>query len=370
MATPLHRRAAEDLIARDLKDADEPLGQNVRDTFPLADVFIDTGDRKRAEDSMDRVFDLIFGNPFHTPTKAEYSMFLAQAAALRSADLGRQVGAALATVDGDLVALGTNEVPKAGGGQYWPGDVPDDRDFQRGYDSNAQHKRDLIAEALRLLRRAGQFDSMTEEDFEQFLYKASMGLKDSPLRGARLGNLIEFGRAMHAEMAAFMDAARRGAPVKGLMLYTTTFPCHECARHIVAAGIGRVVFIEPYPKSLAKYLHADAIGLEQAVPEGRVEFSPFVGIAPRLYMDVFAVSDTIRKKPDGSVQQWVKKESLPREQLWRHPLLVDIQERVEWRRFLNVFLPEAGGTLSTESTDEDKRSIIEEQREEETHEGR
>ncbi|MDN3612645.1 hypothetical protein QWZ16_23945 [Vibrio ostreicida] len=26
------------------------------------------------------------------------------------------------------------------------------------------------------------------------------------------------------------------------------FPCHNCAKHIVASGIKRVVYVEPYPK--------------------------------------------------------------------------------------------------------------------------
>ncbi|MEJ7655371.1 MAG: deaminase [Chloroflexia bacterium] len=46
---------------------------------------------------------------------------------------------------------------------------------------------------------------------------------------------------MHAEMSALLDAGRRGVPVQGATLYTTTFPCHNCARHIVGAGIDRVV---------------------------------------------------------------------------------------------------------------------------------
>jgi deoxycytidylate deaminase len=83
-------------------------------------------------------------------------------------------------------------------------------------------------------------------------------------------NVIEFGRAVHAEMAALMDSARRGVPVKNATLYCTTFPCHLCARHIVAAGIRRVVYIEPYPKSLAAQLYPDSIAVESAVKPDRM----------------------------------------------------------------------------------------------------
>ena len=55
-------------------------------------------------------------------------MFQAAAAMRRSAELGRQVGAAICTKAGDVVTVGTNEVPKAGGGLYWEGDEPDARE--------------------------------------------------------------------------------------------------------------------------------------------------------------------------------------------------------------------------------------------------
>lgn len=41
---------------------------------------------------------------------------LAFGAALRSAQMGRQVGASLLSDLGDVIAVGTNEVPRAGGG--------------------------------------------------------------------------------------------------------------------------------------------------------------------------------------------------------------------------------------------------------------
>ncbi len=112
-------------------------GQSVQQAYPLCDVFADVDDETNAEHLVTRFVELIFGNTFKTPTREEYCMFHAQAAALRSADLGRQVGAVIATDDADIVALGTNEVPKFGGGQYWPDEkIPDDRDYKSGEDWN------------------------------------------------------------------------------------------------------------------------------------------------------------------------------------------------------------------------------------------
>jgi deoxycytidylate deaminase len=106
---------------------------------------------------------------------------------------------------------------------------------------------------------------------------------DEALIDASLGELTEFGRAAHAEMDALLDAVRRGVAVRDATLYATTFPCHNCARHIIASGIARVVFIEPYEKSRAIELHRDSAVLEK--PEvGKVTFEHFVGVAPRRYL--------------------------------------------------------------------------------------
>ena len=82
------------------------------------------------------------------------------------------------------------------------------------------------------------------------------------IRRGRVGDLLEFSRAVHAEMDAVLSAGREGISTIGTRLYVTTFPCHYCARHLVSAGVDEVQFIEPYPKSQALGLHADAIQLE------------------------------------------------------------------------------------------------------------
>lgn len=131
------------------------------------------------------------------------------------------------------------------------------------------------------------------------------------MQSTRLMNLIEFGRAVHAEMAALTDAARRGVSVQGCTLYTSTFPCHNCARHIVSSGISRLVYIEPYAKSLAPELHDDAIALDAGQPgDTRVRFEPFVGVAPQLYMNFFTMG--MRKQPDGMKLAWQPRVAVPR----------------------------------------------------------
>ena len=120
-------------------------------------------------------------------------------------------------------------------------------------------------------------------------------------------DITEFGRNVHAEMAALLDAARRGVSIEGLTLYCTTFPCHDCAKHIIAAGVERVVYIEPYPKSKAKELFkediiVDPMNNEEACSR-KVRFEPFVGIAPRQYMRLFAFPKGERHIPDGGISK-------------------------------------------------------------------
>src|SRR5205807_7878392 len=118
-----------------------------------------------------------------------------------------------------------------------------------------------------------------------------------PLDGTAVASLLEFGRIVHAEMAAICDAAMRGVPIRDSTLYCTTFPCHMCARHIIAAGISRVVYIEPYPKSRAKKLYKRAIQVDQdrSADQDAVKFEAFVGVAPTRFLDLV---EMISRKDD------------------------------------------------------------------------
>ncbi|MBN1607238.1 MAG: hypothetical protein JW940_11440 [Polyangiaceae bacterium] len=107
-------------------------------------------------------------------------------------------------------------------------------------------------------------------------------------------NLTEYGRAVHAEMAALLCCARVGVSPAGGALYCTTFPCHNCTKHIVAAGLRQVFYVEPYPKSLAEELHGDAVvvttGEASEPTSGKVVFRPSTGAGPRRFMDLFSMT--------------------------------------------------------------------------------
>ena len=307
------REKAEAIVERDEQEENKDLGQDVKDAFPLADLFIDARDKKSFDPEIRRFVELIFGHLFHTPTKDEHGMYHARSAALRSSDLGRQVGAAITAPSGELLALGCNDVPKAGGDLYWAGDEGDARDFQRGFDPLVEERRQILSEFLDRLQQA-EVLAPSYADANQILplvAALTTGEKRKFLKGARVMNLLEFGRCVHAEMAAITSAARLGVPIKDSTLYTTTFPCHMCARHIVASGIARVVYVEPYPKSRARQLHGDAIQIDAQKPvPGLVVFEPFVGIAPRQYQDLFDARNR-RKDSEGRIYNWRVKNQAP-----------------------------------------------------------
>src|SRR5262249_19967853 len=136
------------------------LGQQTRNTFALADVFIRASD---AEEQLRRFLDLVFGQPCLTPTRDEHAMFLAYAASVRSASLSRQVGAAVMTPTGEIVATGANDTPAPGGGEYWPG-KDDRRDYVLGIDTNDEQKGKII---LKIMRALGRGEKKTDDELRE-----------------------------------------------------------------------------------------------------------------------------------------------------------------------------------------------------------
>ena len=124
------------------------------------------------------------------------------------------------------------------------------------------------------------------------------------MKATRLKALIEFSRSIHAEMDALLGLVRSGTKLPdNAVLFTTTYPCHNCARHIVAAGVKKVVYLEPYAKSLAIDLHDDSIADNKSdlESEGKVRFLPYQGVSPNLYKAVYLKTDNLKDKKTGKV---------------------------------------------------------------------
>lgn len=308
----LEERAAE-LIARDLgrrKDGNKRR-LSFEDTFVLADVFIDGGpegygldpnSRESNSNLIKRFARQIFSYPHGVPSPAESMMSHAYMAALSSGAVSRTVGAAISSQDGTILAVGRNDVPKFGGGLYLgdeeggAGDahhifsagnfelLPEDA---KGADSNDLVKLHMLKELFENAAAAEIIELREPESLLENLLGAN------GVRQSRFFEVIAYGRTVHAEMDAITTAARSGIAIKDSILYSTTFPCHECARHIIAAGIKKVIFVQPYPKSRISQLHSDSMELIEdadiAPKANCVTLKPFIGFATRSMGRLFSL---------------------------------------------------------------------------------
>ncbi|WP_145541797.1 anti-phage dCTP deaminase [Yersinia alsatica] len=269
-------------------------GQSVRDTFPKCDYFLRVDDglsepgnavaKGQILSKLERFFKLIFRSAVISPTEEENAMYAASSAARNSACLSRQVGAAVTSASGELLSTGWNDVPRNGGGLYGKPSLrlrvidPDNRCYatSKRNCSNDTEKRTLAEVVIDSLISEKVISKNKREKAIQTIIKNS-----------RLKDLIEFSRAVHAEMHAILGASRvAGERILGGKIFVTTYPCHSCARHIIASGISEVYFIEPYRKSLALKLHSDAM-TESVTEVDKVKLIQFDGVAPTRFLELF-----------------------------------------------------------------------------------
>lgn len=317
----MQTQQVDELIQRD-EGEEKGHGQHTRDAFHLADYFVKyDGSYDGLRNSCFRFLSLIFGDPFITPTFDEFATYMAFTSSLRSADLSRQVGAVIAR-DETILSTGANDIPKFGGGLYWPvvdkttgevTDTNDGRDYKRDEDSNVKEKEkiseDLINSLLKLIDSSGVSTSKNEVEITTLKVQIQNVVKNSKIK-----DITEYGRVVHAEMETLMSCSRESISTKGATLYATTFPCHNCAKHIIAAGIERVVFVEPYPKSKALDFHRESVTIGFDYSDDKVVFEPFVGVGARNFLNVFSMSlgsgyALKRKSKSGSTLPWSANDS-------------------------------------------------------------
>ena len=291
------------------ENAPETYGQKVSEAFHLSDYFVDNTVTRFLEnenkeenpkwnlaEQLGRLLDILTRSEIIRPRANETGMFHAYGARMQSSCLSRQVGAALLDQHGAVVATGTNEVPRAGGGVYGGSQAPNqtgDPELQDDFRCFVHNKKctNTIQQTLIIEELISSIDQLKACKDKTEIRKR--------IRSSRIGQLLEFSRSVHAEMDALLSAGRSGISTVGTRLFVTTFPCHSCARHIVTAGVEEVQYIEPYRKSLAIQHHGDAIVTEpqewwrtedsKAYRDDKpnVLFRAFTGVAPRLYRRAF-----------------------------------------------------------------------------------
>jgi deoxycytidylate deaminase len=229
------------------EDDHEAEGQQVRSLLHLADFFIstdlDSANIKKKVDpvanALSRFVRLVTATGIERPTRDEVGMSAAWGASLRSACLSRQVGAAILDPAGNIVSTGTNEVPKKGGGAYDDNSerieegeqaklsVPIGRCFHHKKCFNDEKKAEIYGEVSAVFLEL--LSQVTEEQIAKLFdggaaTTANVGSKlrsllattasvpniSKVLKKTRIGALVEFSRAVHAEMDAIISVARTG----------------------------------------------------------------------------------------------------------------------------------------------------------------
>jgi len=167
-----------------------------------------------------------------------YFLGICRAVAARSIDAETQVGCVIVNEHRRMVSAGYNAFPAGVDDKFWP------------RDRKTKVKVPLVACAR---TRPTDPPQPAPVVFTRW--------------GEKEGYEVDKYAAMtHAEMNAIVSA---GQDLHGCTLYTQLFPCHECAKAIITAGITRIVYAatrEDKSWAIAKELFIQAV-VELVGPE-------------------------------------------------------------------------------------------------------
>ena len=267
-----------DFLADDERDKDEELqyGQQVQLCVDNADIVISNEVSYNSKPAavaalktkISEYLSLLDGSKLRTPTQAEAAMAVAYTYSLRSLCIKRQVGAVIADTNGKVISVGYNENPEPV--------APCIKQFTGCYKDDWMHQHLEMQ-----LQKNGNKCYKCQESISSI---AALGAtykcpkcKTSFVRMYAPDRGMSRCTAIHAENMAIMNAGGRN--LDGTILYTTTFPCSQCARQVVYAGIKEVVYVEPYPDP-------DSNRFLKEFSDRRVRL--FEGVKARAYERVFS----------------------------------------------------------------------------------
>jgi deoxycytidylate deaminase len=213
----------------------------------------------RAVDRSDRAAGFI-----RAPLAEEVNMAVAYAQSHMSQCLKRHVGAVIVGVNGLPLSLGYNENPERM--------KPCKYEYTYCFKDEDMHKK---LEKLSDLHcpKCGNSVGSVSKPWRCPSCDENLKVRLFPSRN------MELCTAIHAEERAIRSLHGRSA--KDGTLYTTTFPCFQCSRYIVDAGIKRVVYVEAYPvKEAVEFLQRNDVTVE-----------PFHGFKARAFNLIFKQVD-------------------------------------------------------------------------------
>ncbi len=276
-------------IEDDERDKNEglPYGQNVEKCVDLADIYIKNDEDRKTKSDWEKFGKKIYETikvvekkGSRSPSSRELLMNNAYHTSLTSDCLKRQVGAIIAVPRNAALLPGVQEMSEKGYA----------KEYVVSSGANVVPEKQLCCEV-----EFGEcYRDQTREVFlDKMRYcpnckeKLNSNHKKCPkceidfIKEYR-GKMLGLCRALHAEESAILQTCLLGgSSLVGATLYTTTFPCLSCTKKIIAVGIKRVVWVEPYPDPEAIKM------LEKA----GVELIEFEGVKARAYYELFSAVD-------------------------------------------------------------------------------
>lgn len=293
--------ASSELIIKDYNDTDPSFsegedgkkmniksGQQVADLFHRSNYFINIDNESDSINAQIKKFiKMLLGKYEEYPAQDEFGMSLAYQASVRSNFPGsRHVGAAIISEHGEVLSVASIRAPSGSSNTT----LHDMYKIKSGYD-DYKNKIDTWVAYLKILPKKDI--DLTKQEISKFT-----AIPDLKEIWAFIDTVLDFHPCTHAEIAAICDAAKIGISIRNATLYTTTYPCHLCAKDIISAGIKRVVYLEAYPKSKNKELYLKILHIDQPFESEKIPFEPYCGINPKNYLSMYSLDNHLKDKEE------------------------------------------------------------------------
>lgn len=242
------------------RDEDTLYGQQVELCLDKADILLSNQDTVSLTDYKKKVLDyadLALGERRRGATQQEILMSMAFSSSHSSKCLKRHVGALVVDMRGQVVGVGYNENPIG-----TRPCVEEPTYEHRCYRDNLRnlHFQDLANRGARCPKCG---ERLTLQKGPPWRCEACHGKGEKTNLESFFfpDRAMSWCTAVHAEVSAILAAAERA---RGGTLYTTTFPCFQCAEKITQVGIKTVYYSEAYPDAHSgKRLELSGIDLKQ-----------------------------------------------------------------------------------------------------------
>lgn len=285
-----HKLIEKDMFDTDRKNFTEEHGQRLSDIFHLSHYFFNLDKGQSTTDiEIEKLLKLLFGRYKNFPTQDEFGMALAYHASYRSTFPNRRhVGACIISPYGEVISVASVRAPtpSANTSIEQLDNIKQGYEFYKEKYNGIKNKISAFKEKNPLKVNKKHLDEIIKYLDIDTLYKF-------------INESIDFHPTSHAEMSALADAAKMGISVRGATLYTTTFPCHICAKDIITFGIKKVVYLEQYPKSKNAELYPELISFDDEDTANKLPCIMFSGVGPRRYHYVYQLDN----KPKNNLNE-------------------------------------------------------------------